>query len=72
MARSTYIYVLWYEDDFVAAFTVKHELVTWLKSVQRQPESIEEYRVERVRDGVPTIPASTDMGTAEHFLADHG
>lgn len=51
MSRSTYIYLAeyfaWGEQWPAAAFTVKHELVSWLKS-QDNPG---EYRVFRMSDG---------------------
>ena len=30
MARSKCIYVVQYDEDLIATFTVKHELTTWL------------------------------------------
>lgn len=51
MSRSTYIYVVtnvWYDQTtLVAAFTVKHELVTWAN--ENDPKR--KYTYERVRDG---------------------
>lgn len=48
MARSTYVYVVLLAEDNlpVAAFTVKHELKTW---IEMRPS--EKYRIFRVRDG---------------------
>lgn len=48
MARSMYVYVVMYGLSPVAGFTVKHELVRWLKHPHRKPEW---YRVVRMRDG---------------------
>jgi hypothetical protein len=46
MARSSYIYVVQNGDgDVVAAFTVKHELVTW------QERNEGRFQITRVRDG---------------------
>lgn len=54
MARSQYIYVVEEQhnsgDRLVAAFTVKHELVTWLKM-----NTGWNYTVTRLRDGDPNI-----------------
>jgi hypothetical protein len=51
MARSAYIWVVFDEmtEDVVAAFTVKHELVTWLTRVE--PPIRRWYAITRMRDG---------------------
>ena len=53
MARSSRIYVVWYEcmdgADIIAAFTVKHELVTWLKALDHWEKDA--YFVTAVPDG---------------------
>ena len=49
MARSSYIYIVTdAEKNILAAFTVKHELQTW---IARQP-SVEGYGFWRVHDGL--------------------
>ena len=50
MARSTYIYIIWRPVDSIilAAFTVKHEMETWLKG---RPGTAGHVRVCRFRDG---------------------
>ena len=51
MARSTYIYLLTDPDDHdavVAAFTVKHEMVTWAN----RNSGFDHYGVLRMRDGL--------------------
>lgn len=51
MARSTYIYVVMDSgDEVVAAFTVKHELLTWLSS-----HTNDDYHVWRLDDGARTF-----------------
>lgn len=50
MARSSYIYILLDPDDhdeIVAAFTVKHEMVSWADS----RNGIDNYTMLRLRDG---------------------
>ncbi|HVV11629.1 hypothetical protein [Amycolatopsis sp.] len=49
MARSTYIYIAWnwLKGEMSAAFTVKHELATWL----RRQDDPHHFDVIRVRDG---------------------
>jgi hypothetical protein len=54
MARSTYIYLVTKDGSPVAAFTVKHELATWLSRNQG------DYVLYRIGDGLrqskpPTI-----------------
>lgn len=49
MARSTYIYVVTDGLGVVAAFTVKHELATWLRA-----NLAPFHRVTRVNDGAHT------------------
>lgn len=71
MARSTYVYVVekdWDDGhEVVAAFTVKHELVRWLKrnTMQVGYKTFWEFRVKRVRDGVSSENTITDMSVAE-------
>jgi hypothetical protein len=48
MARSTYCYVVTEYGDPISAFTVKHELVTWLK----RQDDVSELKVTRVADGL--------------------
>ena len=50
MARSSYIYILMDPDDhdeIVAAFTVKHEMVSWAN----KRTDIDNYTMLRLRDG---------------------
>jgi hypothetical protein len=52
MSRSTYIYILLdpdNHDELVAAFTVKHEMISWASFQGRR--GIDGYTVVRVRDG---------------------
>lgn len=48
MARSTYIHVVMFWNEPIAAFTVKHELVTYL----HQRNSLDHVTVWRVHDGL--------------------
>jgi hypothetical protein len=55
MARSVYIYVVCHDNPYnpnpphiIAAFTVKHELQTWLEKCDHQYKS--EFSVWRVKD----------------------
>lgn len=48
MARSHYIYVIWYDEDLIAAFTVKHELATWLDNCKHIDKA--HFTIYRVRD----------------------
>lgn len=48
MARSTYVYVVQEGDVVAAGFTVKHELMTWLR---RQGPRLGALEVTRVHDG---------------------
>ena len=58
MARSTYIYILFHLDgDVIGAFTVKHELETFIK-VNPQPTGA---KMRRYRDGYPGQFAETDV-----------
>ena len=50
MARSSYIYVVDDDGHPVAAFTVKHELVSYLREVK--PAALWFYSVHRLRDGL--------------------
>ncbi|MFD6400733.1 hypothetical protein [Nocardia sp. NPDC060249] len=64
MARSTHIYVVtivgggW--QEIAAAFTVKHELVTWLRA---NPAT--DYRVTRLNDGAHTGNHITELDITE-------
>lgn len=57
MARSTYIYTVTHSSQgVIAAFTVKHELCSWLRHLTVSiPETMShilaEYQVHRLRDG---------------------
>lgn len=54
MARSSYIYLLTQYGTPWAAFTVKHELITYVE--QRIPAHLySEYRVHRIPDGQDTV-----------------
>jgi hypothetical protein len=52
MARSTYIYIVKDKHDgFIhGAWTVKHEMVAWLKSLESAPSGA---RAFRIKDGDP-------------------
>lgn len=54
MARSTYIYLVNDGWGVVAAFTVKHELITWLRT-NPSPE----HHVKRMSDGAHTAGYTT-------------
>ncbi|MBF6358105.1 hypothetical protein IU449_26780 [Nocardia higoensis] len=60
MARSEYVYIVTAVEggcaDILAAFTVKHELVSWLRA---NPAS--DHRVTRVRDGHDPHPTIIDI-----------
>ena len=63
MARSSYVYIvmgpspdLMSDDVPVAAFTVKHEMITWLKKCQ-----IDGPGVLRLRDGRTCTPVDMDL-----------
>ena len=65
MARAYNIYVVMWGTSFVGAFTVKHECVTYLRSIS-QHDPLPNYYVVRTLDGCPsTAPV---MFTAEEFL----
>jgi len=52
MTRSSYIYIVEHPEDnrALAAFTVRHECVAWLKRMD-QATRIDTWPVTRVRDG---------------------
>lgn len=54
MARSTYIYVVEDKLNPVAAFTVKHELITWLRNNGGQAPGMLR-RVIRLPDGASAL-----------------
>ncbi len=60
MARSTYIYVVTDGRDVVAAFTVKHELVSWLRAGRAPSLS-----VTRVNDGAHSGNFATVLDITE-------
>lgn len=72
MARSTYIYVVDRPDGgfpgAVAVFTVKHEMITWLK---RNHEG-EEWEVLRYSDNPRNRFECSSMGSAKELLAKCG
>lgn len=49
MARSSSIYVVFELQRVIAAFTVKHELVSFVKTIPSNPDL---YHVMQIRDGV--------------------
>lgn len=52
MARSGAVYFVWDSCSWpLAGFTVKHELVSWLKRRKDTYEDLVEMEVRRVRDG---------------------
>ena len=56
--RSSYIYVVLGEEDMVlSAFTVKHELVSWLRREKIQPGDVAIYRAaDGINwDGTPVV-----------------
>ncbi|MGY1946665.1 hypothetical protein [Nocardia asiatica] len=64
MARSQYIYIVTVAGggwvDIVAAFTVKHELVTWLRN-----NPAPDHRVTRVNDGLYGERLITEMNVGD-------
>jgi hypothetical protein len=50
MARSSYIYVVTNKGELRAAFTVKHELVSWLD--RHDDDQLSEFELWRCQDGV--------------------
>jgi len=78
VARAEYVWVV--RDatgDLLAAFTVKHELVAWLKrrtAGWTHTQLAESWTVDRLRDGGHAI-APVRIGTAADLLTggvDHG
>lgn len=64
MARSSYIYiVIENECNIIGAFTVKHELITWLQS-----HLIPRFEVKRLRDGRDTTSSKEDITTSKLAL----
>ncbi len=60
MARSAYVYlVLDEEETLYAAFTVKHELVTYLRRLG--PAIVDVAAVFRIRDGQPGEGVELDI-----------
>jgi hypothetical protein len=60
MARSQYIYVVTVRGDIVAGFTVKHELVTWLRN-----NPAPDHKVTRINDGLYGERRITEMNMGE-------
>lgn len=74
MSRSTYVYVIEkVEDDYSeikAGFTVKHELVTWLRRRgEREGNDLHTLYVTRVRDGGDDS-GTPDVTSAIELLED--
>jgi hypothetical protein len=70
MPRAAYIYVVrqYPLKSLVAAFTVKHELVTWLRRrLVEAPLLVDLYLVTRLRDGQGPETA-LHMGTARQVI----
>jgi len=68
MPRASYVYVVRLTGTLVAAFTVKHELVTWLRVRLAEAPHLEDlYRVTRLRDGQGPETALS-MGTARRVI----
>lgn len=73
MARAEYVWIV--RDalgDLLAAFTVKHELVGWIKRRTAGWEHVqlaESWTVDRLRDGGHAI-APVRVGTAAELLAE--
>lgn len=67
MARAYNIYlVVWHDYDGVdpkAAFTVKHEMITWLR--KQPPDDLVGCGVLRMRDGEASGPLTTMFTIAE-------
>lgn len=66
MARSTYIYVLTEDELLLAAFTVKHEMMTWLDN---HPG---EYEAWRILDGGGGVPSTMDIDHQDTETASAG
>ena len=63
MARSNAIWVVTKAHDLMASFTVKHELITWL----RRQVSLEHTFVQRTPDGGAGLPGP--LVAARTFIA---
>ena len=50
MARSQYIYLVRYKETLLAAFTVKHEAVSWARFRSGHP--LETLQLSSMRDGI--------------------
>ena len=54
MARSEYIWILFQDGDAIEAFTVKHEMVSFVKKLNQEKQNDDffyDYRVFRFKDG---------------------
>lgn len=63
MARSTYVYVVQRGLVVVAAFTVKSELISWLRAQAREPGGLYALTATRVRDGGDKPELNTPLTT---------
>ena len=61
MARSQYIYQAQLDGRPVAAFTVKHEMLTWLRALN--PTYVERLGLWRLTDNMITTPVELELGT---------
>jgi hypothetical protein len=66
MARSTYIYAVYRAHGNVAAFTVKHELVSYLQRKKALDNSHVGLRVERLPDGRELRTTDREGGGWDH------
>jgi hypothetical protein len=51
MARAAYIYIVDNGGITLAAFTVKHECISWLAQARMENHDVSLWHVTRVRDG---------------------
>lgn len=67
MARSTYVYLLTQYGQLYGAFTVKHELVSWVL-YYIPPHLYSEYRVHRMPDGEMFSPGLGNQFNLREFM----
>lgn len=64
MTRSTYVYVVQRGLVVVAAFTVKAELLSWLRGQAREMGGLHDLSATRVRDGGTKPELNTPLSIA--------
>lgn len=62
MARSTHIWLVTSHANLVAAFTVKHELVSFLRELfDAEEDFYMDYQVHKFKDGVNNRPHEVNL-----------